>query len=131
MSSKLRVIQDAARGLLTIKEASCLLSLSERQVQRLKQRWLQDSSDVLEHRNVGRSKPWRLSGDVRRRIVEYATEKYPHANDTQLRELLVKREKLIVSRESVRRVLRQAGLAPSPHRRPRRKSRSPRNLLGE
>jgi transposase len=128
LSARLRVIQDAAGGFLTIKEAARLLGLSERQVQRLKQRWLRDSSDVLQHRNVGRSKPWKLPEDVRRRIVDYASTKYPKANDTQLHELLVTREKLIVSRESVRRILREAGLAPSPHRQPRRRLSSKRNL---
>jgi transposase len=121
------MIQDAVRGLLTLKEAARRLGLSERQVQRLKQRWLRDRSDVLEHRSRGLSKPWKLPEDVRRKILNCALKKYPNTNDTQLHELLVKREKLNISRESVRRVLRKAGLAPSPHRRPRRRLSSKRN----
>ena len=116
------MIQEAAAGLLTLKEAASLLRLSPRQVLRLKQRWLQDNSDVLEHRNRGLSKPWKVPENVRQQIVNWATKKYPNVSDTQLHALLVKREKLKISRESVRRILREAGVA-SLHPRSRQTSR--------
>jgi hypothetical protein len=45
-------------GRLSVREASRLLHLSERQVRRLKRRYQPDSIDWVHHGNLGRSMPW-------------------------------------------------------------------------
>jgi hypothetical protein len=51
-------MENAAGGRLSLREASCLLHLSERQVQRLKRRYQPDSIDCVHHGNRGRSMAW-------------------------------------------------------------------------
>ena len=58
---RVKVIENAAGGRLSALEASRLLQLSERQVQRLKRRYRPDSVDWVQHGNRGRSMPWAVS----------------------------------------------------------------------
>ncbi len=122
---RVKVIENAVEGRLSVAKAALLLQVSERQVQRLKQRYRPDSADWVKHGNQGRSKPWALSCEVRQRIVELAQTKYSGFNDSHLWEKLTHLEGLAVSRETVRRILRQAAIA-SPQKRRARKYRSRR-----
>jgi hypothetical protein len=58
---RVKVIENAAGGRLSVREASRLLHLSERQVQRLKHRYRPDSTDWVQHGNRGRAMPWAVS----------------------------------------------------------------------
>jgi len=58
---RVKVIENAAGGRLSVREASRLLQLSERQVQRLKRRYQPDSVGWVQHGNRGRSMPWAVS----------------------------------------------------------------------
>jgi len=122
---RVKVIENAVEGRLSVAKAALLLQVSERQVQRLKQRYRSDSTDWVKHGNRGRSKPWALAGETRQKIVELAQHKYNGFNDTHLWEKLTGIEGLVVSRETVRRTLRQAKIA-SPQKRRARKYRSRR-----
>jgi hypothetical protein len=51
---RVKVIENAAGGRLSVREASRLLQLSERQVQRLKRRYRPDSVGWVRHGNRGR-----------------------------------------------------------------------------
>ena len=55
---RVKVIENAAGGRLSVREASRLLHLSERQVQRLKRRYQPDSTDWVQHGNRGRASEW-------------------------------------------------------------------------
>jgi hypothetical protein len=52
---RVKVMENAAGGRLSVREASRLLHLSERQVRRLKRRYQPDSIDWVHHGNLGRS----------------------------------------------------------------------------
>jgi hypothetical protein len=122
---RVKVIENAVQGRITVQEASGLLPLSRRQVQRLKARYEAGQVDWVRHGNRGRPKPWAISEAVKKRILELARNKYAGFNDSHLTEKLVEVEKVAVSRETVRRLLRQAKLR-SPHRRRPRKYRARR-----
>jgi hypothetical protein len=74
--------------------------------------------------------PWALPAALRRTILELARGKYQGFNDSHLCQKLHSEENLVVSRESVRRILRRAQLASPQKRRPRqyraRRLRRPR-----
>jgi hypothetical protein len=72
------------------------------------------------HGNRGRRSPRKLPTTTHRRIVELARGKYRGFNDHRLTEKLVEAEGIRVSRETVRRLLRAAGLASPRKRRPPR-----------
>ena len=129
---RVKVIENAAGGRLSVREASRLLQLSERQVQRLKRRYRPDSIDWVQHGNRGRSMPWAVSLPQKQLILSLARGKYQGFNDSHLAEKLRAEENLVVSRETVRRILRAAKLASPQKRRPRqyRSRRPPRPRFG-
>jgi transposase len=123
---RVKVIENAAGGRLSVGEASRLLQLSERQVQRLKRRYRPDSVDWVRHGNRGRPMPWALPLPQKQLILTLACGKYQGFNDSHLAEKLRAEENLSVSRETVRRILRAAQLASPQKRRPRQyRSRRP------
>ncbi len=129
---RVKVIENAAGGRLSVREASRLLQLSERQVQRLKRRYRSDSVGWVQHRNRGRPMPWALSIPQKQLIVSLARGKYRGFNDSHLAEKLRTEEGLALSRETVRRLWRAAKLASPQKRRPRqyRSRRPPRPRFG-
>src|SRR6266849_3020103 len=123
---RVKVIENAAGGRLSVREASRLLQLSERQVQRLKRRYRADSVGWVQHGNRGRSMPWAFSLPQKQLILSLARGKYRGFNDSHLCEKLQAEENFAVSRETVRRILRAAKLASPQKRRPRQyRSRRP------
>ena len=122
---RVKVIENAVAGRLSVSEAARLLQLSERQVQRLKRSFCPDSVDWVHHGNRGRPMPWALPAVLRRSILKLARGRYAGFNDSHLCEKLNTEEKLQVSRETVRRILRRAKLA-SPQKRRARQYRARR-----
>jgi transposase len=129
---RVKVIENAAGGRLSVREASRLLQLSERQVQRLKRRYRPDSIGWVQHGNRGRPMPWAVSVPQKQLILSLARGKYRGFNDSHLAEKLRAEEGLALSRETVRRLLRAAKLASPQKRRPRqyRSRRPPRPRFG-
>ena len=108
-------------------EGAELVGLSERQLWRLRVAFERDGPAGLVHGNRGRPSGRRLDGALRERVVELRRTTYGDVNDTHLAELLAEREGIEISRPSLQRILRAAGLA-SPRRRrpPRHRSRRER-----
>jgi transposase len=129
---RVKVIENAAGGRLSVREASRLLHLSERQVQRLKRRYQPDSTAWVHHGNRGRTTPWAVPAPQKELILSLARGKYRGFNDSHLTEKLCAEEHLSVGRESVRRILRTAKVASPQKRRPRkyRSRRPPRPRFG-
>src|SRR5437879_12965683 len=127
---RVKVIENAAAGRLSVREASRLLQLSERQVQRLKRRYRPDSVGWVQHGNRGRSTPWAVSLPQKQSILALARGKYRGFNDSHLTEKLCAEEDLDFSRETVRRILRAPRLASRQNLGPRRNRprRPPRPL---
>ena len=117
---RVKVIENAVGGRLSVREASRLLQLSERQVQRLKRRYQPDSLDWVQHGNCGQRRPWAVSLPQKQLILRLARGKYQGFNDSHLAEKLRAEENLTLSRETVRRILRAAKLASPQKRRARR-----------
>ena len=129
---RVKVIENAAGGRLSVREAARLLQLSERQVQRLKRRYRPDSIAWVQHGNRGRPVPWAFPLPQKQLILTLARTKYQGFNDSHLCQKLNADENLPVSRETVRRILRGAKLASPQKRRPRkyRSRRLPRPRFG-
>jgi transposase len=83
---RVKVIENAAGGRLSVREASRLLQLSERQVQRLKRRYQPHSVGWVKHGNRGRSMPWAVSIPQKQLILTLARGKYLGFNDSHLTE---------------------------------------------
>lgn len=109
-------------------EAARLLELSVRHRRRLRRAYRLRGAAALAHGNRGRPSPRRLPDSLRQRIVRLARTTYATVNHQHLTELLREREGLRVSRQSVSRLLHQAGL-PSPRRRRPPKHRTRRERM--
>lgn len=107
-------------GRLTLVSAAEKLGVSYRQAKRLRRRLADEGAGGLVHGNRGRHPPNRLDEQTRARILALGREKYAKFNDCHLTEMLLEQEQIRVSRETVRRLLREAGRGPKRKRRKRR-----------
>ena len=112
---------------LSIAEGAALLRLSERQVWRLLGAYRAEGLRGLVHKNRERNPVHRIPDAVRKQVVELALGAYDGANDCHITDLLRERQGLAVSRPTVRRILRGAGIrSPRRHRSPKHRSRRER-----
>jgi len=116
---RVAVISSCVKGDLACARAASLLNLTPRHVKRLKSRLRQGGEAALAHASRGRPSHRRLPQRVRDRILHLARTTYAGFNDHHLCEKLVEKEGFSLGRETLRRLLRSAGIA-SP-----RKRRSP------
>lgn len=114
---RVAVIASCVKGDLGCARAAELLDLTPRQIKRLKARYRQGSAAALAHASRGRPSHRRLPDAVREQIVRLARTTYAGFNDHHLCEKLVEREGFSLSRETLRRLLRQQGLGPPRKRR--------------
>ena len=123
-----RILAHLVSGDLTIERAAAWLGVSVRHAWRLRVRFLTEGPSALAHGNRGRASPRRIDEDTRQQVIELAiSDDYRGANATHLTELFAEREGLTLSRPSVRRILRAAGVAsPRKRRAPRHRSRRER-----
>jgi len=110
-------------------EAALLLGLSVRSIRRLRARYLERGPATLAHGNRGRRPAHALDAVLAARVVALAKTTYAGCNDSHLAELLAERDGITLSRASVRRILRAAGLkSPRRHRPTRYHARRERRV---
>lgn len=124
---KLHVLTLLEGKRISLGKAAEALGVTPRQVRRLRVRLRREGPAALNHGNRTRRAPHRLPEGLRTQIVALARGRYAGLNDVHLTEKLTLAEGLTVSRATVQRVRRAAGLV-SPRRRrpPRHRSRRPR-----
>jgi transposase len=127
---RIEVMGEVLRGRLTMLEAAAILEVSERQAYRIKSDIQREGVKGAAHGNRGRRCAWRVSEAESARVLSLRREKYAGFNDTHFAEKLRETEGIRRSRETIRRILRGAGVA-SPRRRRaekyrRRRTPSPR-----
>jgi transposase len=115
---RVEVISRSVQGTLACDRAAELLALTPRHIKRLKARYRQGSAAALAHASRGRPSHRRLPQRVRDRILGLARTRYAGFNDHHLTEKLVEVEGFSLSRETLRRLLRSAGLGSPRKRRP-------------
>src|ERR1700686_5434448 len=130
---RVAVISSCVKGNLACARAASLLELTPRHVKRLKPRLRQGGEAALAHASRGRPSHRRLPQRVRDHILQMARTTYAGFNDHHLCEKLVEKEGLSLGRETLRRLLRSAGIGPPRKRRapPHRQRRLARAREGE
>jgi len=128
------VLARLVAGKLTAEDAALLLGISPRQLWRLRRRFVGSGPGSLAHRNRGKVPANRLDPDLVARVVALRRERYDGLNDSHFADLLREREGIALSRASVQRILRGAGIAtPRRHRvaryRARRERRAAEGML--
>jgi transposase len=115
---RVTVISSCVKGNLACARAAKLLALTPRHVKRLKARYRQAGAAALAHASRGRPSPRRIPEAVRQRILCLARTTYAGFNDHHLCEKLTEQEGFSLSRETLRRLLRSAGIGPPRKHRP-------------
>ncbi len=121
---RVAVISSCVKGDLACARAAVLLNLTPRHVKRLKSRLRQGGEAALAHASRGRPSHRRLPQRLRDRILQLARTTYAGFNDHHLCEKLCEVEGFSLGRETLRRLLRSAGIgsprkrrAPTPRQR--------------
>jgi transposase len=125
--SRLKILEQVDQGRLSLKSGTDALKISYRHGKRLLVRYRREGPGGLVHRRRGGPAHNAFNPEVRERVIKLHQEHYSQFNDTHFVEMLREREGLGISRETVRRWLREAGIEPKRRRRPpRHRSRRPR-----
>lgn len=114
------VVERLEAGSLRVGEAAQVLRISVRQMKRLRKAFRRNGAAGLIHGNTGKEPAHRTASCIREKIVELRRGKYAGFNDTHFTEKLIEKERLKLSRESVRRILRDAGEGAVRRRRARK-----------
>jgi transposase len=117
---RVHVIKSLIEDKMTSRDAAEVLSLSKRQIKRLKAGVKKDGEVFVIHKNRGRKPKHTIPGEIREKIVFLARNKYKGVNYTHLAELLREQEGITVSQSSVSRILKAKGIkSPRKHRPPK------------
>lgn len=114
---RLSVFERLEKGELTVAEAAIALGLTERWVRALREPMARRGTEALVHGNTGKRPDNRIADKVRKQIVRLRETKYHKFNDHHFTEKLVEVEKIEISRQSVQRILREAGIEAERKRR--------------
>jgi len=124
---RLQTIEAALAGRITNSEGARRLGLSERQFKRLRKRVVTEGPQGAIHKARGTRSNRRLPDGERERIRALLENTYAGFNDTHAHELLVERHGVTCSRQTLRTIRREAGLAPTRRRRaPKHRARRER-----
>ncbi len=125
---RLMVLTEVRAGHLLARQAAQVLGLSRRHCRRLLARFRRHGAAALAHGNRGRHPHNRFPDALHRKVVRLAKTRYAGFNHQHLTEHLREAHRLPVSRATVNRWLRAAGL-PSPRPRRRRRFRRRRERM--
>lgn len=103
--NKYKVISEANKGYIKVKDAASILKLCERQIYRLKAAVKKQGPEAVIHKTKGKTKPRWLTERIKDKINHLYKTKYKGFNISHMTEFLNDHEKIKVSRESVRQIL--------------------------
>ena len=125
------VIENTIEGYLNVDQAAEELHLCRRQIFRLKNALKEKGVEGLIHGNRGRASSRRIDNQVRDTIEYLYRGKYDGFNLSHFTEMLEEREGVVISRETVRRILLEKGSYEKKKRYPKHRSwREPRPKEG-
>jgi transposase len=123
---KVVVVEKILGGHMTNKEGAAALGLTERQIIRLKKKFIAEGgAQGLVHKNRGRKPIHALDKELKKQVTELYQKKYYGSNCCHYAELLEEHEGILLSPSSVRRILMDQGIKQAKQRR-RTKAHQPR-----
>ena len=99
---RLKVIGWLVQGKIQTGEAAGQLGLSRRQIRRIRRRYQTEGDVAVVHRLRGRPSNRKLSGRMRGRVMGLLEGKYKGFGPTLAAEYIAEKEKIQVSRETLR-----------------------------
>ena len=125
------VVEKSLAGMISVKEAAEILSISTRQVIRLRKGVSENGVFTLVHKNQGRTPVHALESGIKEKIVSLKlSKKYLESNFMHFQELLMKHESIEVSYSLIYQTLTEAGIK-SPKKRRRTKVHHRRKRMAQ
>jgi transposase len=108
---RMHVVRLTIEGRETVGSGAKLLGISPRQMKRLRRKMKERGIEGLLHARRGKA-AWNKTGAEKiKQVLALAQGRYQGLNDSHLTEKFSEKEKIGLSRPTVRRILRQAGIA--------------------
>ena len=117
---KLEVIQRVMDNQVDISKAAQILGLSDRSIYRLLSRVRIDGVKAVIHGNRGNNHAGKITEEYKQKVKDFAAGKYKGFNDRHMQEKLLEKESIQTNRESLRQILREAGIPAKQKRRGRK-----------
>ena len=117
---KLEVIQRVMDNQIDISKAAQILGLSDRSIYRLLSRVRTSGVKAVIHGNRGNNHAGKITEEYKQKVKDFATGKYKGFNDRHMQEKLLEKESIQINRESLRLILREAGISAKQKRRGRK-----------
>ena len=108
--TRLEAMQRIKDKRLTQKEAARILNLSVRQIKRLYRAYKAQGARGLVSQRRGKPSNNRLEAETQQKAIDLLTEHYRDFGPTLAHEKLTEKHKLVISRESVRRIMIAEGM---------------------
>jgi transposase len=123
---RLELFGRVQRSEITLVKAAELVGLSYRQAKRVYARFQADGDQGLVHRLRGQPSNRRSDSSLRERVLELVRERYADFGPTLVSEYLASEHEMVLSVETVRRWLSQAGLWQAKRKRGKHRRWRPR-----
>jgi transposase len=108
---RMHVVRLTIEGRQSVGRGAKLLGISPRQMKRLRRKMKEQGVGGLVHGSRGKP-AWNKTGSEKiAQVLQWVRGRYRGLNDTHLTEKLKEKEKISLSRSTVRVILRQAGIA--------------------
>jgi transposase len=107
----MHVVRLTMEGRESVGRGAKLLGISPRQMKRLRRKMKERGAEGVLHGNRGKSPSNKTVSEKIKQILHLARGRYQGLNDSHLTEKLNEKEKITVSRTTVRTLLRRAGIA--------------------
>jgi transposase len=125
--NRLQILNEVNQRKMRIDQAATLMRLSLRHTKRLLAGFRKGGATALAHGNRGRKPYNAIDVVIQEQVVELAKSKHKGFNQQHFSEKLDKKERIPLSRSTVRRILLKQGIAsPRKRRAPRHRSRRDR-----
>jgi len=115
------VLRRALDGTISLTDAAAYMGVSYRHAKRLKKK-AEGGIGALAHGNRGKEPVNKLPEEIRAKVLALSQDKYSGFNDMHFTEKL-DGEGIKISRETARRIRREAGVGPKRKRKPRKRHR--------
>ena len=132
--TRVQVMSWVEAGKITLREAAGKIGRSYRQAKRIWKRVREEGVKGVLHGNTGKPSSRRTPQAVQEKVLPLSRQHDPEFNDTHFAEKLMEQEELKLSRETVRKIRRAAGIEPkrkrrSPKHRKRRERKAQEGLM--
>ena len=116
--TRLQVLNSLMADHMTTEQAATLMGVSARHTRRILAAYRRDGAAALAHGNRGRRPANATSDPLATDVVVLARTRYAGVNHTHLSELLREREGIDIGRNTLRKILTDAGMNSPRRRRP-------------